>query len=397
MSEDTNWSSFGDDVARAPDARRDRKYEPVVEYKAGEIAEVAVSLSTVPDADEAVWRAEIARVTGLTIPEGRRVELAQVRYWGSPEAPNVYCRFLLSDREDAADTVDAVQLLRDLRKGRRRKTVTPVAGDSAFVVSWNDFQTGKKELGGTKGLAARLQSVFDKTEARIAELRGAGRELGHLVIIGGGDLLEGCSIFPNQSFEIDSDRRTQIRNTVAFILAGIDQLAPLFEKVTLLVVGGNHGENRINGKRTNRHDNDDCAVFEHAATAVQRDPSLSHVKFIIARDEPAKTLDVCGWVLATTHGHVFRGGGHVAQKAFKWFSGQAAGRMPAGDADVLVSHHYHHHAVQDWGSAIWVQTPAIDGGSPFFTDGSGMHSAPGMLTWTMDAEHRFRDSHILEP
>lgn len=397
MTEGTDWSSFGEEVARAPDARRERKYEPVVEYKAGQISEVAVSLPGMPDADEAVWREKIQQVTGLTIPDGRRVELSQVRYWGDPDAPNVYCRFILSDREDAAETVDAVQLLRDLRKGRRRKSVTPVAGDAAFVVSWNDWQCGKKELGGTKGLAARLQSTFDKAEARIAELRGSGRQLGRLVIIGGGDMVEGCATFANQPFEIDADRRTQIRNTVAFILAGIDQLAPLFEDVTILVVGGNHGENRLNGKRTNRHDNDDCSVFEHAATAVQRDPNLAHVKFIIAQDEPAKTLEVAGHILATTHGHVFRGGGHVAQKAHKWLSGQAVGRLPAGDADLLISHHYHHFCAQDWGKVLWVQTPALDGGSLFYTDSSGMSAGPGMLSWSMDAEHRFRDSQILEP
>lgn len=394
----SSWEGFEQEARRAPDARRERQYAPSVEYVAGEIAEVAIPLAEVPES-EGRWREEITRVTGLTVPENRKVELAQVRYWGNPQEPNVYCRFLISDREElVSDGVDAAGILRDLRRGARRRTAKVPQGDSAFCVSWNDWQVAKLEGGGTAGLARRLQSVFDATEARIKELRKAGRTLGSLVIIGGGDMVEGCgTIFPNQAYEIDSDRRTQIRNTVTFILAGLDRLAPLFADVTVLVVGGNHGENRINGKRTTRHDNDDCAVFEHAAEAAARDPQLSHVKFLIALDEPAKTLKVGDWILGTTHGNAFRGGGHIAAKAHRWFSGMAAGRHPVGDADLLLTHHYHHFASQDWGACLWVQTPSLDGGSPHFTDGSGMAAGPGMLTWVMSPESRFADPQILIP
>lgn len=386
------WSDFSTEAERAPDARRPRQYEPSVEYQAGEMSQVSISLREVPE-DEAKWREEIQRVTGLSVPEHRKVELAQVRYWGNPQEPNVYCRFLISDREDAAPAVDAVQILNDLSRSNARKTYT---GSSTFCVSWNDWQVAKMEGGGTPALAARLDSAFDACVERARELRRIGRDLGSLVILGGGDIIEGCQIFPNQSYEIDSDRRTQIRNAVTFVLGGLDRLAPLFADVRVLVVGGNHGENRINGKRTTRHDNDDCAVFEHAALAAGRDDRLQHVKFYIAQDEPAKTLEVNGWILGTTHGHVFgRGGGHVAQKAHKWYSGQAAGRFPVGDADLLVTHHYHHYAAQDWGACRWVQTPAMDGGSPHFSDGTGFAAGPGMLTWVMTDESRWSDAQVV--
>lgn len=392
-----DWASFGDAVERQPDARRDRPQPNRVEYQAGEVASASISLPAVP-VDEAAWRLEIARVTGLTIPDHRRVELAQVRYWGDPAAPNVYCRFLVLDREDSPSAgPDAVGLLRELRRGRRKPSGTAsTEGEGTFVLCWADWQTAKLEGGGTPGLAKRLAEAFDKAEARIKELRASGRSIGRLLIVGGGDMVEGCTIFANQPHEIDGDRRQQIRDTVTFILAGIDQLAPLFEHVDVLVVPGNHGENRIQGKRTTRHDNDDCAVFEHAALAVQRDPSLSHVRFVIALDEPAKTIAVGPWIIGATHGHVFaRGAGGTSQKAHRWFAGQAAGRHPIGDADVLLSFHYHHFALQDWGHTIWVQSPAMDGGSPHFTDGTGFDAGPGMLSFLTTTAHRFTDPQIL--
>jgi hypothetical protein len=392
-----DWSSLPSEIQRQPDARRDRPPQTVVEYVASEAVSVSVALPKVPT-DEAKWREEIARVTGLAVPDSRRVELAQVRYWGQPGLEQVYCRFTIADREDGATAgVDAVAILRELRKGRRKPPVPAgVGGDSAFLLSWGDWQTAKADGGGTPGLAGRLASAFDAAEARIAELRASGRTLGTLVIVGGGDMVEGCTIFPNQAYEIDGDRRAQIRNCVGFILAGIDQLAPLFGDVIVVVVGGNHGENRIGGKRTTRHDNDDCAVFEHAALACSRDPRLGHVRFVIAVDEPAKTLQVGPWILGATHGHVFqRGAGGPAAKARRWFEGQAGGRHPVGDADVLLSHHFHHYAAQDWGATLWVQAPAMDGGSPFFTDATGLNGAAGMLSWVMTPTKRFTDMQIL--
>ena len=179
-------------------------------------------------------------------------------------------------------------------------------------------------------------------------------------------------------------------------LDGLDRLAPLFERVTVLAIGGNHGENRILGNRTSRHDNDDCLVFENAARAVSRDPRLEHVNFVIAQDEPAKTLDVNGWILGTTHGQAFgKGAGRPEQKAHNWFKGQAAGRFPAGDCDVLVSHHFHHKAERDWGACLWVQTPANDGGSPQHTDLTGEAADSGMLSFVMTPAVRYQDSQVL--
>lgn len=388
------------------DARRTRTahpkgFEPGVKYGAGEPSEVTVTVTRIPE-NEQGWRDEITRVTGLDLSPDRRVELSQVRYWGPKDDPFIYCRFSITDRIETGRVVDAVSLLKDLRKGKITPKKTSVrvgqtASADSFVLSWNDWQVGKLSTGGTPALAERLDRSYDNAKARVKELRKLGRGLGHLVVIGGGDIIEGCSIFPHQSYELDSDRRTQVRNAVALALEGIDRLAPLFEKVTFLVVPGNHGENRVDGKRTNRYDNDDVAVFEHVALATSRDPKLQHVNFIIPQDEMSKTIEVSGWVLGTTHGHLYGkgSGGSIEQKALKWFSGQAAGRQPIGDSDVLVTHHFHHLAIRDWGATTWVQTPAMDGGSEWLTDMNGQSSQPGMLSFVMSPETKLMDLQIL--
>lgn len=387
----------------SPDARRTRAphNEANFDPETGRVKDIGVSFKGIPATEEA-HRAEIKRVMKLDIPEDREVVLTSTRWWGRTledgSMENVYCRFDIRDRVHVPDDVDPVALLRDLRRGARRSKAKPRTGEGALVVSWNDWQVGLIEGGGTPAFLERLDSAFDGITDRAKELERINRSFGHLVIIGGGDMIEGCAMRPNHAFELDLDRRDQIRVTTTGILEGLDRLAPRFQRVTVLVVGGNHGENRIDHKRTTRSDNDDCAVFEHAALAASRDARLSHVEFKIAQGEVAKTVEVAGWILGTTHGHAYGKtmSGSVEQKAYKWFSQQAAGRHPVGDSDVLVTHHFHHYAARDWGACQWVQTPALDGGSRWVTDMNGMYSDPGMMSFVMTPDKRMQDVQVIQ-
>jgi hypothetical protein len=390
--------------AQVPDARRGRAqhpkgFEPGVKFSIDSgLPESAVISSTV-ELDAEDHRAKIEEQTGLTVPPNLdvRLERLTLQNGAGGVVERWWYKYVFVVRTTSAllNDYDHLAALKSLRSNR--KAVKPAhTGASTFVASWNDWQTGKQEGGGTPALLERYDRQVQAAKVRAAELRKIGRNLGRLVIIGGGDMVEGCTIFPHQMMHVDADRRKQINVTTDMILHGLDELAPLFESVTVLVVGGNHGENRIDGNRVNRTDNDDCAVFEHAARTAGRDDRLAHVDFVIAQGEPAKTLDINGWVYATTHGQAFgKGAGRPEQKAHNWYKGQAGGRFPAGDADVLVSHHYHHKAERDWGACLWVQTPANDGGSLQHTDLTGEAADAGMLTWVVTDACRYQDAQVL--
>jgi hypothetical protein len=302
--------------------------------------------------------------------------------------------------EDKLPEIDPVALLKELRTapvyyGEEPKRGT---GESAFVLSINDTQFGKVEGGGTPETLARIDNCIYLAQERIEELRESGRDLGTLVIIGGGDIIEGCTIYGNQSFNLDLNRRGQINTAVTMILDVLDRLAPLFEKVIVLAARGNHGENRINGHRTTLDDNDDVLVFEMAKNATQRDPNLSHVEYIIAFDEAGVYTDVAGWRLGTTHGDVYGKGGagaSIDKKAQNWYKNMSMAREGIGMSDVLITHHYHHDKMSDWGACLWRQTPALDGGSEWFRQSTGESSESGMLTFVMSEASRYSDEAVL--
>jgi len=299
-------------------------------------------------------------------------------------------------QEVARDDVDAIQLMSEI-KPSVASSKPPVGQSSSFVLDWADWQFAKKEGGGSQGLIERLLKAFDSAEERILELRSIGRRLDELVIIGGGDMVEGCVIYPNQSYEIDDHRRGQIKNTVAMIIYGIKKLAPLFNTVKVVVVPGNHGEHRIAGNRTTIGDNDDLLVFEMAQLGVESDPKYKHVSFEIADKEMSVTTEILGWTYGVTHGDVYgkTGGTGIRNKVFNWFKTMAANRHPVGSADVLVTHHFHHLALEDWGATLWVQNPTMDGGSHYYKEATGHGTKSGMNSWVVTHHERIQDQQIL--
>lgn len=299
--------------------------------------------------------------------------------------------------EAVKDEIDPIELLKELGLKSKPKETKSKGGESTFVLDWADWQVCKAEGGGSEGFILRFESALVAAIERIRELRSIGRSLDELVIIGGGDMIEGCTIYPQQSFHIDGHRRDQIRLTVATILKGLYALAPMFQKVRVVAVPGNHGENRINGNRTAIGDNDDLLVFEMAQVGVMNDPNMKHVSFEIAEDEVSITTNVRGWCYAATHGDVYgRGTGNgVRNKVFNWFKTMAANRHAVGMADVLVTHHFHHDAMEDWGATLWVQNPTMDGGSAYFVEATGHKPKHGMNSWVVTQSERLQDKQIL--
>lgn len=391
---------------RATAEPRSREF---LDFPSGVTVDDAGSTITTPDilehlADESQWREQVEKM-GIAVPEGWTVRLTEMRHdpaaWhrDTPSSPAVTrpvwrYRFRVEPSR-LADTIDVVGLIKGLRP--RRDAVKPKwQGEATLCASWNDLQAGKNEGGGSEALTERFLTAVDGVRRRATFLRKAGYDIGHLLVIGGGDIVDGCSIFPHQEYHIDLSRNAQINLATGLILEGLDVLAPEFAAVDALVTYGNHGENRIDGRLTRPDDNDDLLVFQNAARVAERDARLAHVTFRISHDHPTASMDLGRWRVTTTHGHVFgKGRGPVEKRVWDYFSTLAASGHPAGQADLMVTHHFHHHASRDFGRMLWVQTPAMDGGSKHFTDYTNQYSEPGMLTWVTSETHRYTVPEVL--
>src|SRR5690606_10941417 len=100
--------------------------------------------------------------------------------------------------------VDPLEVLERLRQQGSAfvRPIVPVISleDSAFVISINDIQLGQSYNGGSARVIEQFHTFVRMAGQRVLDLRALGRQLSTLVIIGGGDLVEGCVIYGNQAF-----------------------------------------------------------------------------------------------------------------------------------------------------------------------------------------------------
>jgi hypothetical protein len=125
-------------------------------------------------------------------------------------------------------------------------------------------------------------------------------------------------------------------------------------------------------------------LFEQVAEVLAANPeAFTHVSWHIPDDRLSVLFDIEGVRVGFTHGHLSGRGATPQQKQANWWKDQAFSDTLIGEADVLVTAHYHHLSVVDHGPKVHLQCPAQDGGSRWWEDLTGARSRAGTLTFTI--------------
>lgn len=393
-------------VATAPQHQHPKGWEPHVEISGSRGTVVAE-----PTEDENPDKERLLRKANLDPTRWRIVGRMGCRMWQAvfPVKEKVGDKYATTGYEkrwlyyhkfeveeiDPVREADTVALIEEIRTHAFIPGDRPT-GDDAFVVALADPQMGKGDGDGVHGTTTRLLEDIGSVERRVADLRKIGRKLETLYLFGVGDLIENCADFyPQQTFRVQLNHRDQVKVMRRLIVKMIERWSPMFDRVVVGCVGGNHGERRKDGKSfTDFADNDDVAIFEQVEEIVGANPSAyGHVSFRIPKDELALTFDVAGEIVGITHGHLFRKG-----KAMEWWAKQAHGQQPIGDARILITGHYHHLLFGGEGAKTHIQCPALEGASDWYRNISGQHSNRGLLTLRVGknvAESGFSDLEIV--
>ena len=145
--------------------------------------------------------------------------------------------------------------------------------------------------------------------------------------------------------------------------------------MVVAAIPGNHDEatRQFASVLTDSWDLDTVAAVQEILS--ENPEAFGHVSFVFPQyDRSTITLDVAGTIVGFAHGHKLRGG------AEKWWAAQAHGCQPIGEATLLITGHFHHLRVVQAGMKTWMQCPALDNGSRWFTETSGCESPAGLLT-----------------
>ena len=368
---------------------RKRRWAPGVEWLG---SEGTITTDTVTG--DPRWE-DILRTWDLDPAEYQIVEPVLFNSWGGEDGTNNR-QFKAKVIRRVAAPVDLDPLISQaLRHKPKKRTYT---GAAAMTVVLADWQIGKADHGGVEGTIERIVEARDAVISRVRDLRKIGREVSSLNVLWTGDSIEGClGHYPSQTYSVELDRRDQVKVTRRLLTDSLQTWSKHFEDITVAAVAGNHGENRTGGKAiTGVQDNDDLAIVEQVQEILAANPdAFSHVRFAYARDALSLTIPCGEWIIGITHGHVARASGTAEQKLRRWWESQAAGRQPIGDADILVTGHYHHLRVADWGGCMWLQAPAMEGGSEWWRVATGQMSQIGTLTFVTTETERVTDLAIL--
>ena len=261
------------------------------------------------------------------------------------------------------------------------------AGDTAFMWFMSDWQLGKKDYG-VENTIKRYDRALQDGVNKIKDLRRLGVKIDEIYMVGMGDITEGCSphYYDSQPPSVSLSLIEQYALARSMIMKTIDTFLPHAPKLVLCGVPGNHGEMTRTSKgqvASTRLDNSDTMHLQICKEIMSANPDRYAKVEVNIPEGFHQTLIIKGKKVSFTHGHMTGGSGNPENKIENWWKGQMYGWLPAGDAEILVTAHYHHLRMKQQGDRTWFQCPSIDA-SIDFTERTGLWSHPGVLTFTIN-------------
>ena len=317
----------------------------------------------------------------------------QVRTWdmnmGGGETQQAwYYKADIRKKVPSLDT-DYGQLLAEI-KSYKPKTAPVKKGNTAFMYYVADWQMGKRDGKGSEGIVSKVLDSLTTANARLKELQKTGHKIDEVYVIGLGDIVENCNLsgwYSSQVWNTDLHLRDQITVARRLLWKIVKNFADQNYTVILSGVTSNHGQNR-SGKQsltTEELDNLDLQILEQVGDLAY-ESSYKNIKVVVP-DSPHLLLEVKGYLMGFTHGHLTAGGGTPAKKIENWWKGQMFGSNkdgsnPVGFATCLIHGHYHHFTAVQQGGRTIMGVPAMSPSDDFQTR-TGYSTSMGVVTMTV--------------
>ena len=279
--------------------------------------------------------------------------------------------------KDAAVTVGKASPIPRPSRDRRK-------GPEVALLHLTDWQCGKRTPGpdgySTDVCIRRVGQAVQKT-IKLSEIQRADHPVREIVVMLGGDMVEGVSVFPGNHWEIDSQMFSQVFTAAGLVESVVTTLLGSFEKVTVAEVAGNHG--RIGRKGDSpRGDNWDRVVYKIARERIGSHPRLEWEQ----NDNWYAVVSAGGFRALLVHGDQVKSfGGNVPaygvlRKANAW----ASGAIPEEFSAVYLGHMHQPMALQMANGSMCYMTPSTESGSAYAREFMAAHGKPGQRLQFID-------------
>lgn len=331
---------------------------------------------------------------GIQVPDGFRARLVEIRHdpaaWTRGDQgedavtrPAVRCRWVI---EPSLKSVD----IEDLLKHAKKKTKdAPAGGPELFVFLAGDLQLGKPDGDGTEGTVNRFYDSLERSLARYKRLRKSG-VAGPVMLAWAGDCIEGVNSQGGALVgRLELTITEQVRVYRRLLLDQVQAFSDLTDDLEVIVVGGNHDEAlRIQNHMASTYD-DSWSVEGAAQVAdVMAAAGRKVTWYLPLKDQLHLTVDSHGSRIGVLHGH------QTKNKMQSWLANKALSRDPIGQADLILSGHYHYLRIEQFSDMTWMQTGSMDGGSVWWSHKGGVEAPPAAITF-VTADRRWHSLEIV--
>lgn len=282
--------------------------------------------------------------------------------------------------------IDLPLLMAEAKK-KAKAVKLPKAEPKALVVLWSDLQVGKVDYrGNSQSLIERVALM----QARLIEQVKIEKPE-RIIFCDLGDTIENfqnaAPMAQLQSSDLSIMEQVDLATTFAWQTLRL--LAERVPNITYASVGSNHCQWR-SGREAIGKATDDWGVFIGRQLARLSQESGLSIKFLEPQPhDESLAIDVFedGFhILGVVHGHQAKRPDAMAT----WWRGQAFGRQPVADANVLVHGHWHHLRITELGSTprqtsrFLIMAPTMDNGSGWWKKVTGEDSVPGLATFILE-------------
>ena len=184
------------------------------------------------------------------------------------------------------------------------------------LVHLTDWQAGKQTVSyNISALSNRVDAMIEKV-IYLTEIQRAHHPVKDCVVMLGGDMVEGVSIFPGQAYEVGAHLYEQMFEVVRIIEQSIRTLANAFETIKVVCEFGNHGRLGRKGDMP-AGDNIDRMAYQIVSNNCK---DLKHVKWQMS-DDWYQIFAIGNYKVLLVHGDEIGSFGGILRKVQAWSTG----------------------------------------------------------------------------
>lgn len=196
-----------------------------------------------------------------------------------------------------------------------KKDVRKVKPEVALIHA-TDWQCGKKTISFDIATLSKRIETFAEKVIELTDIQRKHHPVKECVLMFGGDMVEGVSIFPGQAYEIESHLFEQLFEVSRIMEQMVRTFSAYFEKVTIVCEYGNHGRLGRKGDMPNG-DNIDRVAYRITS---DRTKDLKNVTWQQS-DDWYQMVNIGKYKALLVHGDEIGSYGGILRKVSSWSTG----------------------------------------------------------------------------